>query len=292
MAFSPQKLLVFGCGYLGNRIARKSVSAGSVVWATTRNDQKAQKLANDGIEPLIVDWNDARSLSRLPQVDGVVVAVSYDRKGRLDRYQSQVGGLSRLLDHLPKSTPISYISTTGVYHQTDGVWVDETSPTRPRREGGKVHLQAEQLLHRHRPGGPWSILRLAGIYGPDRVPRAADVIAGRKIASPAGGYLNLVHVDDAAEATIRSLESPSGRLYLVADDQPVLRRAFYQQIASHYGAAEPSFESPDAKRSLRSDSNKRIWNRRMKRELMPTLRFPTYRQGLVSALPPKPRVKT
>ena len=69
--------------------------------------------------------------------------------------------------------------------------MDETSATEPTREGGAVHLQAEQLLRGRRPDSTWTILRLAGIYGPGRVPRAADVIAGRPIAAPESGFLNL-----------------------------------------------------------------------------------------------------
>ena len=74
-----------------------------------------------------------------------------------------------LLQFVSSETHVCYISTTGVYHQCNGCWVDETSPTRPRREGGRVHLWAEELLRRHRSGSPWTILRLAGIYGPNRI---------------------------------------------------------------------------------------------------------------------------
>lgn len=233
----------------------------------------------------MVDWDDSRTLQQIPSVDRVLVAVSYDRRGGHSRYQSQVGGFARLLSVLPRQTNICYISTTGVYHQKGGVWVDETSPTRPDREGGKAHLIAEQLLQRHRPDGSWTILRLAGIYGPGRVPRAADVIAGRPIRSPAEGFLNLIHVDDAATA-VDSAWGCSRRLYAVADDQPMVRGDFYREIAKQCSVPTPTFEppAPDAPVLMRSDSNKRVWNRRMKRDLVPRLRFPTYREGLADVL--------
>lgn len=281
----PVKLMVFGCGYLGFRVAERAVSAGQVVWATTRCPDRAAKLSDRGIRPLLADWNDARTLRDLPEVDRVLVAVSYDRREKRSRFESQVGGLSRLLSFLPSKTSICYISTTGVYHQTDGGWVDENSPVRPRREGGKAHLAAEQCLHRRQPGGDWSILRLAGIYGPGRVPRAADVIAGRPIRSPEDGFLNLIHVSDAATAVDASWTSGRG-LYVVADDQPVVRGDFYREIARQTGSAPPTFAppEPDAPVRMRSDSNKRIWNQKMKRDLLSKLRYPTYREGLRDVL--------
>ncbi|MCG8648999.1 MAG: SDR family oxidoreductase [Pirellulales bacterium] len=282
----PPKLLVFGCGYLGIRVARQAVSAGHIVWATTRNPDRAQNLAAQGIGPLVLDWNDRRTLRQLPQVDRVLVAVSYDPRSGFSRHQAQVGGLSNLLSVLPESTQLCYISTTGVYHQCGGVWVDESSPARPRREGGRAHLRAENLLHRHRPAADWTILRLAGIYGPDRLPRVADVIAGHPIRSPANGYLNLIHVDDAADVVQATWDFATERRYVVADDCPVVRGEFYHQIARQIGAPPPTFEHPEVNAAvrMRSDSNKRVWNRRMKRDLVPRLRFPSYREGLAEIL--------
>ena len=284
--FSPARLLIVGCGYLGIRVAKASLSAGHVVWATTRRPSRAKQLAAAGLRPLLLDWNDRRTLQGLPRVDRIVVSVSYDARSGISRYESQVGGLARLLAVVPQQTNICYISTTGVYHQTGGIWVDETSTTRPSREGGKVHLWAEQLLHRYRPDSPGTILRLAGIYGPGRVPRAADVIAGKPIHSPEQGFLNLIHVEDAAAAVDASWESATERLYVVADDRPVLRGDFYREIARQCDSPQPTFATapPDAPVSMRSESDKRVWNRRMKRDLLARLRFPNYREGLSDVL--------
>ena len=281
----PQ-ILVFGCGYLGRCVAENAVFSHSRVWATTRQRSKAQQLSSRGIEPVIADWTDKRTLCGLPQVDQVLVAVSYDRQGGQSRYDSQVGGLRNLLDVISPQTRVCYISTTGVYHQTDGSWVDETSPTRPESEGGKVHLQAEQLLHQARPNSPWTILRLAGIYGPGRVPRAADVIAGRPIASPQDGFLNLIHVEDAAQAVMAAWAQSKHRLFVVSDGCPVVRGEFYREVARQCNAPVPSFIEPAAGDAVRrrSTGNKRISNRRMKRDLVAKLKFPTYREGLASFL--------
>ncbi len=280
--------LIVGCGYLGTQVATISRQMGNRVWASTRNSRKAHQLSAAGFDPIVLDWTDRRTLSGLPQVDRVLVAVSYDRRSRLDRYESQVGGLRNLLSILPTSAHVTYISTTGVYHQTDGGWVDERSPAKPTRQGGRAHLDAEQLLNRMRPNSATTILRLSGIYGPGRVPRAADVIAGRPIQSPENGYLNLIHVRDAADAVLATWQPSTSlrSLYLVSDDQPVVRGNFYREIATQCGASEPRFEPPaaDAPVSMRSNSNKRIRNRQMKCDLLPKLAYPTYREGLADVL--------
>ncbi|WP_182866238.1 NAD-dependent epimerase/dehydratase family protein [Rhodopirellula sp. JC639] len=301
-------VLVVGAGYLGQLVAKLSVAtaAGSSakVYATTRHQNRFTELADNGFHPIRFDWTDQGTFPNLPlqhvsAAPRVLVAVSYDRNSPRDRYQSQVGGLRNLLRVLPADARLCYISTTGVYHQSDGRWVDETSPTHPTRLGGRVHLQAEALLHALRPVAPWAVLRLAGIYGPGRVPRVADVIAGRPIASPETGFLNLIHVHDAARAVLAAWEtmattaaspvvSMQSRLYAVSDDVPVVRGDFYREIARRCGAPAPRFVAPpaDAPDRMRSDSNKRVWNRKLRRELLPALDFPDYRCGLADVLRP------
>ncbi len=283
------RTLVVGYGFLGRRVADLAVQNGDTVWVTSRDPRKlraALSPAAGGVIPLKLDWTDQRTLANLPEVDRVLVSVSYDTGSRMSRYDSQVGGFANLLRVLSPAVNVCYISTTGVFHQHDGGWVDENSPARPTREGGRVHLQAESLLHRMRPDLPWTILRFSGIYGPGRIPRAADVIAGRPIPSPGNGYLNLIHVEDGAAAVMASMSQSKRRLYLISDDEPMRRFDFYRRIAHQVGAAEPTFIRPpiDASARMRSDSDKRVWNRRMKSDLLPRLKYPTYREGLADLL--------
>lgn len=290
-------------------VARFSQSGGARhptprVYATTRSLEKAAYFESCSWTPVLLDWTDRRSCRMLHKQLGerssqnirVLISVSYDRRSSQARHESQVGGLENLLEVLPDDARICYISTTGVYHQSDGRWVDETSPTRPNREGGKVHLAAESLVRRRGANTRWIILRLSGIYGPGRVPRAADVVAGRPIASSEDGFLNLIHVRDAAQTVFASWNRMSSwppdssenkrRLYVVSDDQPVVRGEFYREIARQTKVDPPVFIEPpsDAPVKMRSDSNKRIWNRRMKTDLLPFLDFPDYRSGLASVL--------
>ena len=280
------RTLIFGFGYLGSRVAKLSIQEGDEVHATTRHPEKLDLLARAGTRPVLADWTDRRTLANLPEVDQIVICVSYDRYSSHNRFDSQVGGLRNLLHVIRPQTKICYISTTGVYHQLNGTWVDETSPTHPRRDGGRAHLMAESLLNSLRAGTNWTILRLSGIYGPNRIPRAADIIAGKPIAAPQRGFLNLIHVDDAARAVRAVFQRKTRRLYVVSDDQPIIRSQFYEEIARQTGAEKPRFVTPEAYSSvsMRSESNKRIWNRRMKRDLVPNLRFPNCRSGLTDLL--------
>ncbi|TWT73127.1 SDR family oxidoreductase [Allorhodopirellula solitaria] len=298
-------LLVVGCGYLGVRVGEQARARGWTVSATTRN--RLQTLAQQDFFPLSFDWNDTRDLGTIDRairehdIDRVLISVSYDRNSRVGRFDSQVGGLARLLQQIRvtseqtgRATPdICYISTTGVYHQTGGEWVDEYSTTRPQRDGGRAHLIAEAKLRSCLGERPWTILRLSGIYGPGRVPRAADVRAGRPIASPPQGHLNLIHVDDAASAVIAALSwgdrddaARRERLYVASDDRPIMRRQFYEEIARQTRSAAPTFlpAAGDGPSRYRSETDKQIWNHRCKRDLVAQWEYPTFVEGLRAIL--------
>jgi nucleoside-diphosphate-sugar epimerase len=290
---SPEKhatgTLIVGTGYVGLRVAEllRDRDPSEPVHTVTRSPKKAESLAAQGFHPVIADWTDRRTLAHLPPCRRVLVAVSYDPRGGKTREESQVGGLGNLLDHLHAEADIVYLSSTGVFHQTDGSWVDESSPARPAGAGGWAHLRAEELLHRRRPHGRWTILRLAGIYGPGRVPRGKEVRSGRPVEGPQSGYLNLIHREDAARAVLAAWDQPENRhrLYLVSDDVPVVRAEFYRQVARTLGVAPPTFTADaNSKLSARSLSNKRIWNRRLRRHLLRELSFPDYVRGLTDSL--------
>lgn len=281
--------LIVGTGYVGGRVAEQLRQADPTgpIYTVTRSEQNAARLAARGFTPLIADWTDRRTLAHLPRCARVLVAVSYDPRSGKSREVSQVGGLSNLLEFADPAADVVYLSTTGVFHQSAGEWVDENSPARPIGVGGIAHLRAEELLHRRRPLGRWVILRLSGIYGPGRIPRSRDVLRGMPLDGPNEGYLNLIHRDDAAGAVIAAWERAEHRrrLYLVSDDAPVLRRAFYEQVARCLRVPPPTFApSYSPSLSARSMSHKRIWNRRLRRDLLPRMLYPDYVQGLTAVL--------
>jgi len=278
--------LIFGCGYLGQRVARLWRAAGEVVYATTRTTERARELAAAGIEPIVCNLGD-ESQPSLPQgVRTALFAVGFDRRTGQSIYDVYVGGLTRALAWTPEGVErFLYISSTGVYGQVAGDEVDELSPCQPQREGGKACLAAERLLAGSRLASRSIVLRLAGIYGPGRIPRSADIVAGRPIDAPRHGWLNLIHVDDAARIVALAAEQAAPpRTYVVSDGAPVQRGEYYAELARLLKAPTPQFTEPptEAPATQRAASDKRVNPRRMFAELEPTLVYPDYRAGLAA----------
>ena len=282
----PKKVLIYGCGYLGREVGQQLLHQDWEVWGSTRSQESVRELANIGIHPIISDWNDSRTLGHLQSFSNIVISVSRSVFSKRDHWETLVLGLQNLISRVSINTRITYISSTGVYHQRQGEWVDETSPTRPNRPSTQAHLAAENLLCRHREPNSWSILRLAGIYGPGRIPNHRNLIEQKPILADPNSYLNLIHVEDAAQAVIATLERSDQKTYVVSDDRPVLRGNYYGFIAKHLGCPEPIFASRDNMKLVggRSSGNKRIWNRRLKNELLPKLRYPSFIEGLTPLL--------
>ena len=280
------KKLIFGCGYLGNRVAQAWLAQGDEVLAVTRSVARAKEFVARGIKPIVGDITDSLDLSDVDGVDSVLFAVGFDRSCGKEIREVYVDGLRNVLQRLPDSfRRFIYISSTGVYGQTDGEWVDEDSPCEPERAGGQACLAAESLLQAHEFETRTTILRLAGIYGPARLPRMKDVIAGNPIDSPADGYLNLIHVDDAVSVVLATAQlADAPERIVVSDGQPVLRGEFYRELARLSGAPEPRFAaSPPASATHgRHSTDKRINNNRMRERLRITLRYPSFREGLAA----------
>ena len=279
--------LIVGCGYLGSRVARRWLDAGDEVFVVTRSSERAASLAAEGFRPLVADVTEPATLGGWPAADTVLYAVGYDRKSAKPIEQVYVEGLSNVLAAIAATTRrFIYISTTGVYGDSEGEWVDETTPCQPTRPGGRACLAAEQILLSHPLAIKSVILRLAGIYGSGRIPRRGALVAGESIAAPRDGYLNLIHVDDAAQAVLAAAERPIAlpRIYLVADGKPGLRKDYYAELARLVDAPPPRFAEPpaDSPASQRATADKRICNLRMLDELAIQLRYPSYREGLAA----------
>jgi nucleoside-diphosphate-sugar epimerase len=129
------------------------------------------------------------------------------------------------------------------------------------------------------------VLRLAGIYGPGRIPRLADLVGGKPIPISRSGHLNLIHVDDAASVILAAerLAVPP-RVYVVSDGHPTTRRAFYEYLADLRGLGAPAFTEPlpGTDDALRGTADKRVNNARMLAELGIQLAYPSYREGLAA----------
>jgi nucleoside-diphosphate-sugar epimerase len=283
--------LIFGCGYLGQCVARLWRDAGDTVYAVTRSDRRALELAAEGLTPLVADVTRPESLvvlAGLADLATVLFAVGYDRTAGPSIHQVYDEGFRLALDAAPPTARrVIYISTTGVYGPAGGAWVNEETHPNPVREGGRASLAAEGTLRASPYADRGVALRLAGIYGPGRIPFLKQLEAGEPIAAVESGWLNLIHVDDAAQvvAAAAAFENVS-QLYCVSDGTPVVRGDFYREAAQRIGAALPSFipPEPDSPRAARAAADKRISNTRMLSELRVRLKYEDYRQGLAAIL--------
>ena len=277
------KRLIVGCGYLGRRVADLWCRSGDTVHVITRSQSHFTDFKQRGFFPLIADVLSPKSLANLPDVDTVLFAVGYDRSSQASIHQVYVEGLRNLLEALPdRPIQMLYISSTGVYAESAGGWVDEHSPTKAGREATRACLDAERLLQSHRLGTGCKILRCAGIYGPGRLPRRDDLLAGRPLPVPAEGYLNLIHVDDAAKAVNAAVHRGEPGIYSISDGRPTIRQDYLRQLAHLLNAPSPKYLSDVNSSSTRGASSKRVRNERMLKELGVQLIYPSYREGLAA----------
>jgi nucleoside-diphosphate-sugar epimerase len=277
--------LVIGCGYLGLRVAALWRQREARIYATTRRPEAVASFRRLGLEPLVCDVLDAASLRALPGADTVVYAVGLDRGAGATMRAVYVDGLAQVLENLPRPKRFVYISSSSVYGQSDGSWVDETAATAPSEEAGRIVLAAEDVVRQRLPEAV--ILRFSGIYGPGRLLRRTTIEAGAPLVADADKWLNLIHVDDGAAAVLAAeAYAQPGAVYNICDDQPVRRRDFYTEMARLLGAPPPHFTPPPPDRPAppHETANRRIANRRMRDELKVELHYPEYRQGLAASV--------
>ena len=289
---SSRRRLIIGCGYLGKRVASRWLAAGDTVYATTRSRAHADQFEAMGLHPLLGDVtaaatavdpvagilsvshrmsaddvvvtaaaDAANGLPTLPTVDTVLWAVGFDRTAPASYEDVHVTGLQRLLDRLPGQPRFIFISSTGVWGDGSGGFVNETTPPTPAREAGRALVAAEARLQAHRHG-PGVVLRLAGLYGPDRLPRLADLQAGKPLPADPASWLNLIHIDDAAAVACDVAELSAPRpLYVVSDGSPIRRRDWYEGLARITGNPSPAWD-PAASQSRGGDKrvdSRLIW---------------------------------
>ena len=302
----PSTRIIFGCGYLGHRVAKLWRQAGDHTIAFTRCDDPTAEMIEAGVFTGQADVTKPESLavlSRLPALGGMapeslLFAVGYDRHSGTDIPSVCAGGLANVLAALPPSVSrVIYISTTGVYGSASREWVDERTPSDPQRDGGRASLAAEQILAAHPLGRRSVILRMAGLYGPGRVPHLDKLRAGEPLPVPREGWLNLVHVDDAARIVVAAdawlaarSESPSDadgpHIFCVSDGSPVRREDYYAEVARVLGTPPPVFTPPpaDSPAAARAAVSRRISNEVMRRTLGVPLAYPSFREGLAAIL--------
>lgn len=267
------KTLIVGCGYLGRRVAGRCRAEGHVVSATTRDAASHPEWEAQGITAIEWDVTEQPRSGIFSAPEVVVYAVGYQRGQAYSRDQVHRDGIERLFANLPNPPRLFiYVSSTGVYGEDQENLVDEGTPAAPDSDSGQAILRAEDFLRSH----PWSdrviILRLAGIYGPDRVP-----VQGPDPATDADPWINLIHVDDAANAIVELMRGARPpKTYVLADGMPVRRSEFKKKALEIVGVSAPK----NSARPPRIGRGKRINPNLIHRDLGFQCRYPTYIAGL------------
>ena len=277
------RLFCFGLGYSARALAGRLAADGWRVTGTSRAPSEADRLPFDRDHPL--------PAAAFLDVTHILVSIPPGDAGDLvlDRHGEDIAALHDL-------RWLGYLSTTGVYGDRAGGWVDERSELRPSGERGRRRVAAEAgwLDLWRRRGVPAHIFRLAGIYGPGRSPfETLRAGTARRIDRP-GQVFSRIHVDDLASVLLASIAKPRpGAVYNLCDDEPAAPASVIAHAASLLGMPAPPlvpFEaaclSPMAKSFW--DDNKRVSNALIKAELGVALRHPNYRAGLAAILAATP----
>ena len=277
-------LLSLGYGYSASALGRQLTAQGWRVIGTTRS--RADALAAEGVEPLIWPGNDlAPALAAATHLLISVAPDGSDNGGGDPVLAQEAEAIRAAAPHLAW---VGYLSTTGVYGDHQGGWVDEDTPLTPGTARGRARVQAEaawQALAAE-TGLPLHIFRLAGIYGPGRGPfRKVRDGSAQRVIKP-GQMFSRVHVEDIGQVLAASIAQPNpGAIYNVCDNDPAPPEDVLTYAAELLGVDLPPAVSWDEAemtpmaRSFYAES-KRVRNDRMLRELGVTLRYPDYRAGL------------
>lgn len=262
----PHVLLV-GCGFVGTAAADLFHARGWTVTAWTHLPESAVRLSTQ--KPYMVaarDITDANAVlaarADMPAPDALIDCVSSGRGGGAEQYRRVYLDGARHLLAAFRSTRVVYTGSTSVYAQTDGAWIDETSPAAPDRETGRILLETEALVLAS-PGG--TVARLAGIYGPGRSALLRKFLAGEAVIEGDGArWLNQIHREDAAAALFRLAQPDAAPgVYNVADDTPLRQRDLYRALADLHGQPLPPTGPIDLQRK-RGWTSKRVSNRRLR----------------------------
>jgi nucleoside-diphosphate-sugar epimerase len=278
-------LVSFGHGYSAQALTRL-LPDGAEVIGTTRSAEKAQDLRGDGIAARVFPGDDLREDLRRATHILSSVGPGPDGDPVLAELHDEIAGVAG------EKRWIGYLSTTGVYGDHQGGWVDETTPLTPTTERGRARVAAEATWQAlaEQAGAPLHIFRLAGIYGPGRGP-FAKVRRGtaRRIIKP-GQVFSRIHVDDIAQVLLASMTRPDpGAIYNVCDDDPAPPEDVIAFAAGLLGLPVPPdvpIEEADLSLMARSfyAESKRVSNARIKTELGVKLTYPDYRAGLAALL--------
>lgn len=282
-------LLLLGYGYAAERLAERHGGSFGRLLVTARTPEKVDELRQRGLDAQLFDGSGISSefATALRPVTHVLSAVPPSDQG-----DPSLVALAPELVRSPNLAVCGYLSTTGVYGDTHGAWVDEDTPPEPNGPRAARRLQAEQQWTSFADdnGALPLIFRLPGIYGPGRNTLLKLVAGEAKRVVKAGQVFSRIHVDDLADAVAAALLNPSaGRIWNVTDDEPAPPQDVVTFAAQLLGLEPPeavAYDEADLSPMAQSfwADNKRVANRAIKEKLGVQLSYPTYREGLTALL--------
>jgi nucleoside-diphosphate-sugar epimerase len=278
------RILIAGCGYVGEATADLFHSAGWKVEGWVHSNESASRLSTKPYSIQVIDVSRHGEVGKYAGSFDAVVHCASSRGGDAEAYrQIYLNGARHLLETFPKAK-ILFTSSTSVYAQRDGSWVTEESETKPLRETSRILLEVEKLILEK--GG--IVARLGGIYGPGRSALLTKFVNGTAtIDSNNDRFVNQVHRDDIASVLLLLLNREavtSGQIYNVTDDQPLLQSACYGWLAQRLNRTLPPIRRSDRPRK-RGDTNKRVSNAKLRR-LGWTLGYPTFGDAMEKSILP------
>ena len=276
-------LLSFGHGYSAMALSRLLVPQGWTIFGTTRNEDKFSALTTSGVTPLL--WPDGGLDVALAKATHILISAGPDEAGDpvLAKYSGQIAARA------PNLEWVGYLSTTGVYGDHQGGWVDEVTALTPSTRRGQWRAAAEQQWQSI-PDLPLHIFRLAGIYGPGRGPFAKVRNGTARRIIKENQIFSRIHVEDIAQILGASIARPNtGAIYNLCDDDPTPPEDVIAYAAELLGLPVPlavDFEVADMTPMARSfyAESKRVRNSRIKDELGVRLLYPDYKTGLQALL--------
>ena len=276
-------LFSFGHGYTARALADRLLPQGWTFFGTTRNPNKVSELHDTGVKPIL--WPGGDVATALNQATHLLISTAPDAEGDpvLREFTNEIKAIAPLLRW------VGYLSTTGVYGDHQGGWVDEDTPLCPATRRGEMRVEAENAW-KSIPSLPLHIFRLAGIYGPGRGPLGKVLQGSARRIIKKNQVFSRAHVDDIAQVLEASINHPNpGAVYNVCDDDPAPPQDVIAHAAELLGLPVPPeipFEKADLTPMARSfySESKRVSNRRIKEELGVELIYPDYRTGLSALL--------
>ena len=278
------RILIAGCGYVGEATADLFHSAGWEVEGWVHSQDSAARLSAKPYRVGLVDISQRDEIAEQTEAFDAVIHCASSRGGDAEAYrQIYLNGARHLLENFRKAK-ILFTSSTSVYAQRDGSWVTEESETKPLRETSRILLEVEKLILEKRG----IVVRLAGIYGPQRSSLLSKFLNGTATIDPQSDrFVNQVHRDDIASALFCLLNHEaqnSAQIYNVVDDQPILQSECYRWLAQRLNRPLPPIRKSEQPRK-RGDTNKRVSNAKL-HQLGWTSEYPTFGDAMEKSILP------